>query len=263
MARNSHSVAGELANLFESARDFAKAAEQFAIGAQQAAQVFANAEAIALARRGLNVLQTLPASAERDRQELALQLTLGLSLAATTFWAAPEVGEVHRRARELCQQQTGNPQFFQVLTGLWSHHLIRAEMEAASELAGQLLQLAEAARDSFMLELAHCFSGITMHHLGNLSDAEQHFAASLSLHRPGQNLPYQTLMAPSVGAASEWARNLWVQGYPDQALHQVRQAYELADRQSNPGTLGFALVFAASFISFVVKRRLARKKLKR
>lgn len=240
----SHSVAGELANLFESARDFAKSAEQFAVAAQQAAQVFANAEAITLARRGLQVLQTMPASAERNRHELSLLLTLGLALAATTFWAAPEVGEVHRRAQSLCQQAE-TPQFFQVLTGLWSHHLIRAEIEAASELARQILRFAEEAQDSFMLELAHCFSGITMHHLGNLSDAEQHFAASLSLYRPGQDLPYHTLMAPSVGAASEWARNLWLQGYPDQSLHQVRQAYELADSQSNPSTLGFALVFTA------------------
>ncbi|MDQ3013206.1 MAG: protein kinase, partial [Acidobacteriota bacterium] len=183
----SHSVAVELANLFEAARDFAKSTEYFAIAAQNAAQVFANAEVITLARRGLNALKTLPANADRDRQEMSLQLTLGVSLAATMFWAAPEVGEVHQRARDLCQQQSGNPQFFQVLAGLWCHHVIRAEMQEASELARRLLQLAEEAQDLFMLEFAHCFSGITMAHLGEFIAAGKHFEAGLNYYRPGQH----------------------------------------------------------------------------
>ena len=241
----SHSVAGELANLFEAARDFAKSAEHFAIAAQQAAQVFANAEVVTLARRGLNALQTLPANDERDQQEMSLQLTLGLSLAATIFWAAPEVGEVHRRARELCQHQVGNPQFFQVLSGLFLHQVLKAEMKEASELAQHLLQLAEAAQDSFMLELAHWCSGVATHHLGEFTVAQKHFDSGLSFYRPGQNFPYHSITAPSVGTASELARNLWIQGYPDQALQQVCQAYDLADSQSNPSTRGFALVFIA------------------
>ncbi len=241
----SHSVAVELANLFEAARDFAKSAEFFAIAAQNAAQVFANVEAITLARRGLNALKTLPADTDRDRQEMEMQLTLGSSLAATTFWAAPEVGEVHRRARELCQQQSGNPQFFQMLTGLWTHHVIRAEMQEASELARRLLQLAEEAQDLFMLEFAHCFSGITMAHLGEFIAAGKHFEAGLNYYRPGQHPPFQSLTVPSVGSASELARNLWILGYPDRALLQARRAYDFADSQSNPSTLGFALLLAA------------------
>ena len=118
-------------------------------------------------------------------------------------------------------------------------------MEAASELARRMLQIAEEAQDSFMLELAHCFSGITTHHLGEFIAAGKHFEAGIDLYRPGQNLPYHALMAPGVGAASESSRNLWILGYPERALRRVRQAYDLADSQSNPSTQGFAIVFAA------------------
>ncbi|HEX4947200.1 MAG TPA: AAA family ATPase [Blastocatellia bacterium] len=241
----SHSIAGELATLFESARDFAKSAEQFTIAAQQATHVFANAEAIALARRGLEVVKLLPAGAERDQQEMSLQLALGLSLAATMFWTAPEVGAVYRHAQALCQQQVGNPQFFQVLLGIYSHHVMRSEMTEASELVRQLLHLAEEAQDTFMLELAHWCAGVTFHHLGELLTAEHHFVAGLSYYQPGQNLPYHTITAPSVGTASEFARNLWIMGYPARALQQSQEAYELAVSQANPSTRGFALVLAA------------------
>lgn len=96
-----------------------------------------------------------------------------------------------------------------------------------------------------MLELAHWCSGVVTHHLGEFIVAGKHFEAGLSYYRPGQNLPYHTITAPSVGTASEQARNLWILGYPDCALRQAQQAYELADRQANPGTLGFALVLTA------------------
>src|SRR5262249_53072990 len=53
------------------------------LAAQNAAGIFACSESIVLARRGLEMLKTLPESPEIIRQELNLQLTLGLSLATT------------------------------------------------------------------------------------------------------------------------------------------------------------------------------------
>jgi adenylate cyclase len=55
---------------------------------------------------------------------------------------------------------------------------------------------------------------------------------------------YYCIFCPCVGAASESSRNLWILGYPERALRRVRQAYGMADSQSNPGARG-ALVFAA------------------
>ena len=53
-------VAGELALLWEAARDFARAADCFLLAAQNAARLFANQEAVVLARRGLELLEALP-----------------------------------------------------------------------------------------------------------------------------------------------------------------------------------------------------------
>ena len=62
------SVAHQVALLFESAREFARAAEFFQVAAERAADVFANQEAAVLARKGLEMLAKLPASPKKRRR---------------------------------------------------------------------------------------------------------------------------------------------------------------------------------------------------
>src|SRR5262249_26995014 len=56
----SRDVAGELAMLWETAREFVRAADCFLQAAQNAARLFANQEAVVLARQGLGMLEALP-----------------------------------------------------------------------------------------------------------------------------------------------------------------------------------------------------------
>ena len=73
----SSGIAAELAMLFEAAREPSPAADYLLIATRNAVQVFAGEEAIALARRGLRVLEMLPASRDRARRELRFQILLG------------------------------------------------------------------------------------------------------------------------------------------------------------------------------------------
>src|SRR5262245_52501450 len=90
---------------------------------QRASERSAHVEAIGHLTKGLEVLQALPATPERVQQELDLQLALGQALTATKGQAAPDVGHVFSRARELCQQVGGTQQLFRVLYGLHCFHL--------------------------------------------------------------------------------------------------------------------------------------------
>src|SRR6185503_11052937 len=107
---------------------------------------FAYQEAVALSRRGLELLGKLPDGLERAEQELALQLTLGMPLIATKGYAAPEVGSVYLKARELCQQLGETLELPQVLWGLWTFHILRAEMATALRIAEDFVRMAELLR---------------------------------------------------------------------------------------------------------------------
>jgi hypothetical protein len=140
-------VAPALADLFEASRDFVQAAEYFLLAAQNATRVFANHEAIALARRGLSALASLPDTPARARLEIALQLTLGWPLINVRGYAAPEVEETYRRARERCERESVAHQVYQALWGLAMCYLSRANYPVTRGLATDILRSARETND--------------------------------------------------------------------------------------------------------------------
>src|SRR5262249_23914900 len=108
-----------------------KAVEYLHLAGQQAIQRSANAEAITHLTTTLELLKTLPNTRERAQQELLLHVTLGRPLQATRGFSSPEVQATYARARELCQQVGKTSQFFPVLMGLWTFHLVRGELLTA------------------------------------------------------------------------------------------------------------------------------------
>ena len=64
----------------------------------------ADREAIGHLTKGLALLETLEETREHDEQELQILTTLGPAYIAVRGYAAPEVGPILLRARELCQR---------------------------------------------------------------------------------------------------------------------------------------------------------------
>ena len=100
----SATLATELAILFEAARDHERSADHYLKATENAAHIYAHHEAVALARRGLTVLQELPDTPERARRELSLLVILGMQLQIAQGYAVPEAE--HMAARRL---QTHDP----------------------------------------------------------------------------------------------------------------------------------------------------------
>jgi hypothetical protein len=59
------SIAAQLGYLYETVREANRASDYFLLAAQSAQRIFANQEAIALARRGLALLERVPDTPER------------------------------------------------------------------------------------------------------------------------------------------------------------------------------------------------------
>ena len=117
-------------------------------------------EAVVHLSRGLEVLQTLPDTPARARQELEMQLTLARALYVTKGLGAPERGHTLARARELCLQVGDTPQLFRVLGGLAGFHQQRGEFQRARELAEQYLSLAQDLQDPALRMAAHTQMGL-------------------------------------------------------------------------------------------------------
>src|SRR5262249_9714529 len=95
-------IAPQLALHFERAVNYERAVHYLQQAAHNAMLRSAYREAVALSRRGLELLVTLPETVERAREELRLHLALGVPLIATEGYAAPAVGVIYVKARALC-----------------------------------------------------------------------------------------------------------------------------------------------------------------
>jgi class 3 adenylate cyclase/predicted ATPase len=253
---------GDLAYHYSRSGNTQKAVEHLHLAGQQAIQRSANAEAITHLMTALELLRTLPDTPERVQHELELHLTLGPVLMNVRGMAAPEVGALYTRARELFQQVGETSQLFPVLFGLWRFSLLRAELQLARELGRQLLRLAQQAQNSALLLVAHRALGTTLLWQGEMPLAREHLEQGIALYDPQQHRPLAFVYGMDVGMTcrifAAWV--LWLLGYPDQALQRGQEGITLAHESSHPYSLSFALAFTADLHQLRREWRLAQER---
>jgi predicted ATPase len=240
-------VAGRLGLLFEAARQPRRAIEYVLLATQNAVRIFAHQEAIALARWGLELLEKLPDAPAHTREELALLLSLGVSLVATRGFASPDVEETYLRARAVCLRAEDHSALFPVLYGLWNVSLLRCELSRCKDLAMQMFDLARGQSDQIVLLQAHNVLQQPLLHLGELVDARRHQEQGLVLYDPTKHGTLTMVYGedPGISFLTYAAVTLWCLGYPDRALRSVQAARWLAEELSHPFNLARALYFAA------------------
>jgi predicted ATPase/DNA-binding winged helix-turn-helix (wHTH) protein len=240
-------IAAEFAMHYERGANYKQAVKYLRLAADNAMRRFAYREAVVLARRGLELLQKLPDTRERAESELCLQLTLGVPLIATEGYAAPDVGSVYLRARELCQQLGDTADVSEVLWGLWTFHTLRADLATARKIAQEYLCLSERLHYPGLAMRGHWAMEITYMHLGEFDLAVEHFEKALSLYLPERHLDDAFLYALNPGVAMPCfaACSLWFLGQPDQALTRINEALNLARELGEPHGMAHALCFAS------------------
>ncbi len=253
----------ELAHHYQRSADTQKAVEYVGLAGAQAMQRSANIEAIDHLTTALALLKTLPDTPERTRQELTLQVNLGVSLIATKGYAAPEVGKTYTRAWELCQQTGGTTQLFPVLGGLWQFHIVRAEFQTARKIGELVLSLAQNTQDPAFLVEAHDALGQALYCLGELSQAQVHLEQSLRFYNPQHHSTLTFLCGgedPGVACRDFAAWALWSLGYPDQALTMSHAALNLAREVTHFFSLGHALSHTAGVHLFRGERQVLQER---
>jgi tetratricopeptide (TPR) repeat protein len=251
--KHAEAVAAELAFLFEAARDWKRAVQHFLLAARSAGRIHAFQEVVALAQRGLDLLNRLPDDPERVGNEILLQNTLGAALLVTRGFGVPEVEQTYRRALELCQRTGGNSQTFRSLAGVWFVSLQRVEIGKARERAEQMLALAQAAGDESLLFEAHYAVGFNQYYQGEFALALEQFRKVIALDRPRSmdSLVFGLGSNPTVGCRCYSALSLWCLGYLDQAQVMLSSLLALAGECASPSRT--VALMAAAIYSVLLK----------
>jgi serine/threonine protein kinase/predicted ATPase len=211
---------------------------------QRSRERCANVEAIGHLTRGLALLEALDESPERDVRELELLSPLGTAYIASRGYAAPEVGPVFRRARELCERVGQAPQLFALLLGIWEWHTVRADLRLCMDLAAEGMEFARRHNDPGMMMEALFMAGETRLYRADFSAARDRFATAVAEYDDRARTKFwadHTSHNAGVTCRSNLAVSLWHLGYPDQALKVNREMCQLAREIGHAFSLGYAL----------------------
>jgi class 3 adenylate cyclase/predicted ATPase len=215
---------------------------------RRAAARSANLEAIAHLTRGIDALRGVADTAERTRQELALQLALGPALMSTRGHNAPEVEIAYQRARRLSEQLGDDRASFASVWGLWLTRGSRSKRASRRELADELLRAAERLGDRGLLLEAHHAGWATDIAGASYVSGGEHVCKGLALYDPEQHRSHALVYGghdPAVCGKGQRAMMLWLLGYPDRAVQEAREGMVLAEALTHVPSVGHALWFAA------------------
>ena len=177
-------------------------------------------------------------------------------------FAAPETKEAVERAHLLIEQAKaiGEPPddpllLYSVLFGFWIANLAVFNGDVVREVSAQFLTLAEKEGVTEPIMIGHRLMGAALLFTGDAAQGRSHLDRSINLYNPVQHRPLTTRFAHDVRVAAlvhrSWA--LWILGYPEASVADVRQAIKevreinQAATSMNAGLAIYANIFCGDY----------------
>jgi tetratricopeptide (TPR) repeat protein len=208
----------------------------------------ASSETVDHLTHSLDLLATLPSSANRDKEELEIQMALGPAVLDMESFASPSVERIYLRATELAQRTNAIAEACLATRGLQIFNLMGSKISRSREYAERLMQLANNDPEQTYLVGAHHALGQTLFLVGELESCRSVLEAGIAALGP---VPRQVDNWPGGQPGEQCqiylALTLWALGYPEQGRAQIEQALAYSEKAGNPFSLINTLAMAAMF----------------
>ena len=231
-----------LASHFERAHDVPRALRYRRVAGDQALGRSAYRQAVNHFRAAIELCRRVPAP-ESQRIELELQVALGVPLAMTLGYAAPEVETCYVRATALSRELGGTAQSFPVMSGLATFYLMRGRYLESARIGEAFLGLATRDQDTGAELEANIVLGTCWLFMGDFERSVSYFERALVLYDPLRHRAHRFVYQQDAYVQAQtflaWAQ--WILGYPDQALGRVQAALQVARQVAEPHNVAIAL----------------------
>jgi class 3 adenylate cyclase len=248
----------ELAYHYSRSSNSIKAIDYLWSVANQASQRSLYSEAIGYANRGLELTAAMPDGEGRVRDELRLQIILGIALMAARGFSSEEVEHTFSRACELARRLNDSGHLFAALQGVWGFRYTRGDFSAARKVAEESMAVAQSLNDRGAIRQAHYALGASVQQTGELNNARDHLERVLALKDVPEPVAGFLRFGPDLDVMCLTALSdvLFTLGYPDQSLRKSYEAKEVVKRESDPFSFAMA---SMAVIQAHCARREARK----
>jgi class 3 adenylate cyclase/predicted ATPase len=211
-------------------------------------------EALSHLRRGLEILAHAEESPWRLQSELAFTIAKGMAQIATQGYAVSGTGETFAAARALCMRLGEPPALLTALHGLWTHALMRGELDSALAQAQAIRARGEARGDPMWRFMGHRLNGVTLHPMGRFDEAIESLELGLRLYDPSQAEAYAAMTVDDarVVMLTYLSWSLMCAGRGAEAAARSDEALRHARASGHAYTLAHALNGAA-FIALTIE----------
>ncbi|MCC6454492.1 MAG: AAA family ATPase [Caldilineaceae bacterium] len=224
-------IAVQLAHHFRQAKLPARAIDALLLAGQQAWQLSVFQEAVKHFAEGLALLETLPETPSRARQELEYLLALSSAMDAVGDFDAYEIERFLLRARALCQQLGDSVRMWPVLNSLAGGNFMRGEYHQMLAYGEEMLRVSQEQPNLEPRLMAYLILGIALQQLGDFTTSTTYLERMLAGYDPAQHyeLIFQYVTQDVRGMAFlHLAANEWLLGYADQSRRHCEAAFRVA-----------------------------------
>jgi hypothetical protein len=206
-------------------------------------------EAIVHLTKGLELVAGLRPSAERDGSELDLRKLLGTAWFAFRGPQVQEVWDSLHPALALAHSRRRNDALLPILFGLWDHVFCSGRMAESLDWVCELMNAAEAYRDSELLIVGHQIAVVSYFCLGDPIKARVDADQVLALYGEERHGHLVGILNHDPKTIALWysALSTWMLGYPDRAAQLRADGEAHARKLGHPFDLGFFLAATILF----------------
>ena len=208
-----------------------------------ATRVSANEEAIRCLNYALSLLETLPATRERDERELSIRSSLSVALNSSRGYASLDVEHNLNRVFALSRADGQGQLPVRWLWVAFTHRFMLGDLKGMREASEQALA-SSVADPSCVCEAHHAMGGM-LTSVGEHAAARDHFEASLAAY--DEQRPQRSALGSDLGVfAHAWySHALWLLGEEELALRHADQGIALARRREHLFSQTISLAYAA------------------
>jgi tetratricopeptide (TPR) repeat protein len=222
----------------------AKAADYWAMAGRRDLAVGANMEAIEHLNAALEALGSIPHQDDtHTRLKTMLYLNLGAAWMSAGGYGCLEAREAHLQAMALSGAEKDVVGLFATLRRLWMADYMYLGSQAASEMAEQMLRLAQQSDDPVELQAAHDSYGVSIGSMGDLETGFYHYTQAAALYQPEHHAEMVSRFGENVAINNgvHLAMTLWIRGFSDQSWARMEATLDIARAQEHPHSLCIAL----------------------
>jgi predicted ATPase/class 3 adenylate cyclase len=204
----------------------------------------ANLEATAHLQRGLQLLDSLPASEECKKLRLEFLTLLAPALISVMGPGTAEVERLFAEAIDICRSLPESSEHFPVYWGWWR---VSRDFRIMRERADDLLKRAQARGDEALLLQAHHCQWASHFNAGDFTSSAEHIESGLRIYETGDYRAHASLYGnhdAKVCAHGERALIFWLTGDPDRALDEEHRSLAWADTIGHAGSRSHAMDYA-------------------